>query len=150
MSTFRELKEKATGFALNAAEKAKDLAGFAADKAKKAGRIAKLKLEISAEKDNIQASYTEIGKLYYETHKDAPEGFFLQLCEEVGAALAAIEAKEAELADLKSEIVEEAEDAELCDTPEEAPEADFDTVVSAAEEAPAAQEEPKDESPAEE
>ena len=135
MSSFNELKEKAADFALSAAEKARDLAVFAADKAKRASRVAKLKLEISAEKDNIETAYTEIGKLYYETHKDAPEGFFLQLCEEIGAARAAIEAKEAELADLKSEIREE---DELCD---------FETVVSETEEAPAA---PAEEAPQEE
>ncbi len=123
---FNQWKEKAADFAANAAEKAKDIAGFAADKARKAGRAAKLKLEISAEKENVEKAYAEIGKLYYEAHKDAPEGFFLQLCEEIGAALAAVEAKEAELADLKSEIGDAIEDIEdLC-----AGDADFETVVS--------------------
>lgn len=138
MSSFNELKEKAADLALSAAEKARDLAAFAADKAKKASRAAKLKLEISAEKENIETAYAEIGKLYYEAHKDAPEGFFLQLCEEISAAKAAIEAKEAELADLKSEICEDVDD--LCD---------FETVVSETEEVPAApaEEGPQDEQP---
>ena len=128
---FSQWKEKAADFAVSAAEKAKDIAGFAADKARKAGRIAKLKLEIGAEKENVEKAYAEIGKLYYEAHKDAPEGFFLQLCEEISAALAAVEAKEAELADLKSEIGEAVEDIEdFC-----AGDADFEAVVSGTEEA---------------
>ncbi len=129
---FTQWKEKAADFAASAAEKAKDIAGFAADKARKAGRVAKLKLEIAGEKENIEKAYSEIGKLYYEAHKDAPEGFFVQLCEEISAAKAALEAKEAELADLKSELGEGFEEA--------ADDADFETVVAeteAAAEAPA-------------
>lgn len=122
MASFNEWKEKAAGFALGAAGKAKDIASFAADKAKRTGRAARLKLEISAEKENMERAFKEIGKLYYEAHKDAPEGFFVQLCEEVGAAQAAIEAKEAELADLKSEILDGVD--------ETAEDADFEAVVT--------------------
>ncbi len=124
-------KEKAADLAASVAEKTKDIAGFAADKARQVSRVAKLKLEIAGEKENIEKAYYEIGKLYYEAHKDAPEGFFLQLCEEISAAKAAVESKEAELADLKSEIGEDFEDIG---------DADFDAVVSeteAAAEAPA-------------
>ncbi len=125
---FNQWKEKAADLAASVAEKTKDFAGLAADKARQVSRVAKLKLEIAGEKENIEKAYSEIGKLYYEAHKDAPEGFFLQLCEEISAALAAIGAKEAELAELKSEIGEDFDDA------------DFETVVAeteAAAEAPA-------------
>ena len=88
-------------FAGKAADSTKDFAGKAADKVKAGGRIAKLNIEIAQEKDNVKKTYVEIGKLYYDTHKDDPDGFFIQLCEEVAAAEKAIADKEAEIASLK-------------------------------------------------
>lgn len=118
---FSELKEKVGEFASTAAEKAKVIASTTAEQTKRLARIAKLNLEISAEKDNIKKSYIELGKLYYETHKDAPEGFFTQLCEEVTAAHAVIAEKEAELEELKASVSEA--DEPICDP-------DFETVVA--------------------
>lgn len=118
---FNELKEKVGGFATTAAEKAKDIASVTAGQTKRLARIAKLNIEISAEKDIIKKSYIELGKLYYETHKDAPEGFFTQLCEEVSTAHAHIAEKEAELEELKASVSEA--DEPICDP-------DFETVVS--------------------
>lgn len=118
---FNELKEKVGEFATTAAEKAKDIASATAEQTKRLARIAKLNIEISAEKDSIKKSYIELGKLYYETHKDAPEGFFTQLCEEVSAAHAAIAEKQAELDELKAKVSEH--DEPICDP-------DFETVVS--------------------
>lgn len=118
---FSELKEKVGEFATTAAEKAKELASTTAEQTKRLARIAKLNIEISTEKDNIKKSYIELGKLYYETHKDAPEGFFTQLCEEVTAAHAVIAEKEAELETLKASVSEA--DEPICDP-------DFETVVS--------------------
>ena len=37
-------------------------------------RITKLTLEINAARDELNRVYAEIGKLYYEQAKDAPEG----------------------------------------------------------------------------
>lgn len=124
---FSDLKEKVGEFASTAAEKAKVIASTTAEQTKRLARIAKLNLEISAEKDNIKKSYIELGKLYYETHKDAPEGFFTQLCEEVSAAYAVIAEKEAELDELKASVSEA--DEPICDP-------DFETVVSETEAAP--------------
>ena len=112
---FNELKDKflsklgqtadtAKDFAGKAGEGVKDLAEKAADKAKAGGRIAKLTMEISSEKETMKKAYLEIGRLYYEAHKDAPEGFFLQLCEEVALAEKNIADKEAEIAALKEEF----------------------------------------------
>ena len=94
-----EVKEAAA----KTAGKTRDMAEKAADKAKVGARIAKLNIEISSEKENMKKTYLEIGKLYYDTHKDAPEGFFIQLCEEIALAEQNIAEKEAEIESLKAE-----------------------------------------------
>jgi len=85
-----------------AADATKDIAEKAADKARIGSRIAKLNIEIATERDNMKKTYIEIGKLYYDTHKDDPEGFFIQLCEEIALAEKNIADKEAEIAELKA------------------------------------------------
>ena len=89
--------------AAKTAGKTRDMAEKAADKAKVGARIAKLNIEISSEKENMKKTYLEIGKLYYDTHKDAPEGFFIQLCEEIALAEQNIAEKEAEIESLKAQ-----------------------------------------------
>ena len=89
-------------FAEKAVDATKDVAEKAADKAKAGSRIAKLNIEIAGEKENMKKTYIEIGKLYYDTHKDDPEGFFIQLCEEIALAEKNIADKEAEIAELKA------------------------------------------------
>ena len=103
MANFNELREKLLVKLGNAADNTKDFAEKAADKAKVSGKIAKLTMEIAGEKDSMKKTYIEIGKLYYDTHKDDPEGFFIQLCEEVSLAHQSITAKEAEIEELKTE-----------------------------------------------
>ena len=85
-----------------AADATRGIAGAAADKAKAGGRIAKLTMDVAREREEMKKTYLEIGKLYYDTHKDAPEGFFSQLCEEIALAEKSIAAKEAELTELKA------------------------------------------------
>lgn len=119
MSGFNDFMGKASIFASKAAVKAKDLAGVAAAKTKQVSRIAKLNMDISGQKETIKKAYTELGKLYYETHHDAPDGPFAQACQEIDLAQAAIAAMEEELAGLKAAMSEE----ESCQ------EADFESVV---------------------
>lgn len=139
---FNELKEKVMDTMGNVADKARDLAGVAADKAKQGARIAKLSTEISGEKENIKRAYIEIGKLYYENHRDDAEGFFVQLCEEITLAKDNIETKEAEVAQLKNSIRDFDSDSDI--------EVEFEEVVSEAEEeAGATAETPTDETEAE-
>lgn len=106
--------DKTVDFAGKAAEKTKDMAGKAAgatrdvaekaaDKAKTGARIAKLNIEISGEKENMKKTYLEMGKLYYDTHKENPEGFFIQLCEEIALAEKNIADKQAEIDALKAD-----------------------------------------------
>lgn len=118
MSDFRE---KVGIFASRAADKAKTLADAAAKKTKQVSRIAKLNVDISGQRDAIKRLYTEIGKLYYETHKDDPESYFVQLCRQVDEAMAAIAAMEDEITKLKAE--------------QNGTDADFESVVEADEEA---------------
>ena len=70
-----DFKEKASIFASRAANTAKDLAVSAARKTKQLSRIAKLNVDISNQRDAIKGMYAEMGKLYYETHKDDPETY---------------------------------------------------------------------------
>ena len=98
-----DLGKKAGAFAGRAAGKAKNFALFTVRKTRDVSRIARLNVEIASERDSIKRNYSEIGKLYYEIHRDAPEGFFVQLCQEIDTSLASISAMESEIAHLKLE-----------------------------------------------
>lgn len=102
MANFNDIKEKLKATLNVVADTTKDIASKTADKAKDTARIAKLSVEINGEKDAVRKAYHEIGKLYYEMHRDNPDGFFAQLCDEVTVANANIAAKEAEIAALKA------------------------------------------------
>ena len=97
-----EIKDKVIASVGTAVDTGKDLAGKAVDMAKAGVRIAKLNMEISTEKENLRKTYIEIGKLYYDTHKDDPEGFFIQLCDEVALSEKNIADKQAEIDELKA------------------------------------------------
>lgn len=86
MTDLNELKGKFLNTLGTVAGKTRGYAEKAADKAKDVARIAKLNMELSAEKDTIEKAYLEIGKLYYETRKNSPDGFFVQLCDEITLA----------------------------------------------------------------
>ena len=134
MANFDELKNKfltsigkaaeaGKDIAAKAADAGKDIAAKASEKAKSGTRIAKLSIDVAGEKDNMKKAYLEIGKLYYDTHKDDPEGFFIQLCEEVTLAKSNIEAMEKEIADLRGSADEaEAEDPDVT--------VEFESIVS--------------------
>ena len=98
-----DFRKKAGAFAGRAAGKAKSFALVTARKTRDVSRIARLNVEIAGERDNIKRNYHEIGKLYYEIHRDAPEGFFVQLCQEIDNSLSSIADMEAEVARLKTE-----------------------------------------------
>ena len=113
LSALGQATDGAKDFAGKAADVTKEFAGKAADKAKAGGRIAKLGMEVAQEKDNLKKTYLEIGKLYYDTHKDNPDGFFIQLCEEVAVAESIIAGKEAEIAQLKDSLSSNSPDVEV-------------------------------------
>ena len=74
-----DFRSRATRLADLAADRAKGIANRAAKKTKNVSRIAKLNVDIATERDCIKRNYLEIGKLYYETHREAPESYFLEL-----------------------------------------------------------------------
>ena len=67
-------------------------------------RIAKLTLEVNGSHEELNRVYTEIGKLYYEQAKDAPEGYFAPLFAQAAELNGAILAKEEEVKALKDEL----------------------------------------------
>lgn len=110
MSDFRE---RAGIFASKAAEAAKGLAS----RTRQVGRVTRLNMDIASEKDSIRKAYEEMGRLYYENHRDAPEGLLAPACQSIDAALAAIAAMEEEIEQLRTKAEEQPA------------EADFQTVV---------------------
>lgn len=104
MADFKDIKGALTGTFNIVAEKTKEFAGIAYDKAKIASKIAKLNLSMNSEKDTVQKAYVEIGKLYYDTHKNDPEGFFVQLCDEITLAKENLGKLRQQVNDLKAEM----------------------------------------------
>ena len=162
---FNNLKNKLLSTIGQASDGARDLAGKAgegaknlADKAKDMGRIAKLNMEIASEKENMRKAFTEIGRMYYDAHKDDPDTLFIQLCEEIALAEKNVADKENEISLLKGsgepgvvvdfeEIVGQAEEAAegCCCAAEEAKEECCCAAEEAKDECCCAAEEAKDE-----
>ena len=94
----RKVKEVADSGAI------KDIYEHGANRAKSYGRIAKLALELNGENEELKRVYTEIGRLYYEQAKDAPEGFFAPLFAQAEEICGRIAAKEDEINSLKADI----------------------------------------------
>ena len=82
----------------------RDIYENGANRAKSYGRIAKLALELNGENEELKRVYTEIGRLYYEQAKDAPEGFFAPLFAQAEEICGRIAAKEDEINSLKADI----------------------------------------------
>ena len=103
-------------------------------RAKVYGRIAKLNLEINGDNEELKRVYTEIGKLYFDQAKDAPEGFFAPLFAQAEELSGAIAAKVEEIEALKAAYAaEEVEDVEV-EIIEAEPDA-FEEIVAATEDA---------------
>ena len=104
-----------------------DVYAQGANRAKAFGQLAKMTLELNGEHEELQRIYTEIGRLYFEQAKDAPEGFFVPLFEQAGRISDSIRQKQAEIDGLKADYLEPGEkDVEV-------EFGDFDDIVSAAE-----------------
>jgi len=106
-SLFSKAKEIATSDAVTGAvERVKDAAASTgvlevyekgAQRAKSFGSATKTTLDLNRDHRELERVFTEIGKLYYEQAKDAPEGFFAPLFQQVETLRDAIAAKEAEV-----------------------------------------------------
>ena len=104
-----------------------DVYAQGANRAKAFGQLTKLTLELNGEHEELQRIYTEIGRLYFEQAKDAPEGFFVPLFEQANRVSDSIRAKRAKIDELKEHygVSEQSDiDVEI---------GDFDDVVSATE-----------------
>ena len=98
-----------------------------ADRAKALAQITKRTLALNSEHEELKRVYAEIGRLYFEQAKAAPEGFFVPLFEQAGRITDSIRAKQTEIGALKADYLEPGEkdvEVEI---------GDFDDIVSAAE-----------------
>lgn len=107
---FGKVKEMAIETAGKVADKSVEFAKIAGEKAKLAGQITKLKAEIVMEKDTAKKSFAEIGRLYYEKHKDDPSPDMAQAVMEIRVALEAIAKKQEEVDGLKKEFADNFDD----------------------------------------
>ena len=104
-----------------------DVYAQGAGRAKAFGQMTRLTLELNGEHEELQRIYAEIGRLYYEQAKDAPEGFFAPLFEQADRVTGSIRAKRAKIDELKEHygVTEQSDiNVEI---------GDFDDVVSATE-----------------
>ena len=74
------------------------------ERAKYASRMTRLTVDCNAELERVKRTYTEIGRLYYEQAKDAPEGFFAPLFAQAEEICGRIAAKEDEINSLKADV----------------------------------------------
>lgn len=117
MKDFNAFKETFLKKAVDVVDKTKEIAKAASDKTKTLARITRLTAEMAGDKDVIKQNYTEIGKLYYAKYKDTVNDEFAQLVEEIRAAEERIEAKKAEIEELKAETDDDIE-VEFVEEPE--------------------------------
>ena len=99
------VSEKGKGYLETVSEMGKDVVDTAKDKTRTAGRVAKLTMEINAEKNALEDVFTELGKIYYDECANSAMGIFAQLCEEISFTAERIDVMEAELAELKATLV---------------------------------------------
>ena len=72
------------------------------NRANNLGKTAKLLWEVSSDGTELDRVFIEIGKLYYEEHRDDPSDFYKPLFERVEEITGEIESKRAKLAEYKS------------------------------------------------
>ena len=104
-----------------------DVYAQGANRAKAFGQLTKLTLELNGEHEELQRISTEIGRMYYEQAKAAPEGPFAPLFDQAGRTTERIRVTRAKIDDLHAHYGEAGGrdiDVEI---------GDFDDIVSAAE-----------------
>ncbi len=89
MDFFSKLGETISATGKDVSKKAKDLTG-----------LAKLNMDVRAKEEYILGQYEEIGRQYYELHKEDPEPIFDEM-PLIKEALEEMEALKHEIADLK-------------------------------------------------
>ena len=105
--------------------KGRKITNKAAAKTKDITRIAKLSIDLSTQKDVVESTYAEIGRLYYETRNEGSSpDTFAQLCEEISIAKEHILKIQAEIDALRA--------GEKCNKVKVACAADVDRIADAA------------------
>ena len=89
MAFFTNLGETISATGKDVSQKVRDLTG-----------IAKLNLDVKVKEDFVEKQYMEIGKQYFDLHKDDEEPFFEEM-KLIQETLKEIEQLKAEIADLK-------------------------------------------------
>ena len=89
MAFFDKLSETLTNASKDVSQKAKDLSG-----------VAKLTMDIHTKEDQVQKLYAQIGKLYFEEHKDEEAAVYEQMAQ-IKETLTVIEDMKKELMELK-------------------------------------------------
>lgn len=89
----------------NVKNKVSEAGKSAAKMTKEIADTAKLKAEINGAKSTIENAYSDIGKLYYEQKKNAPDEGYAELIAKISEASALIEKKEQEIRDIKGEVI---------------------------------------------
>ena len=89
MAFFDKLSETLTNASKDVSQKAKDLSG-----------TAKLTMDIHTKEDQVQKMYAQIGKLYFEAHKDDESAAYEQMSQ-IKETLTVIEDMKKELMELK-------------------------------------------------
>ena len=74
------------------------------NRARRFAQLTKMTADLSREKEELQRVFLEIGQLFYEQAKDAPEGFFVPLFEQVQEIGETLAKKEAEIEALREEF----------------------------------------------
>ena len=89
MAFFDKLSETLTNASKDVGQKAKDLSG-----------VAKLTMDIHTKEDQVQKMYAQIGKLYFESHKDDDPAEYAQIAQ-IKEMLVVIEDMKKDLMELK-------------------------------------------------
>ena len=83
------------------------------ERTKQYGSMAKLSYEMNSEREELKKVYQEIGRLYYEDNKDAPEGLYAPLFAQVEKLSESIERKKCEREDIKENVIGTQKDIEV-------------------------------------
>ena len=136
---FTKAKEIAASDAVTGAvERVKDAAASTgvlevyekgAQRAKSFGNATKITLDLNRDHKELERVFAEIGKLYYEQAKDAPDGFFVPLFQQAEILRDAIAAKEAEVEAYKASF-EKSGDDDRTDEKLDDSIADFEAIVN--------------------
>lgn len=78
-----------------------DAANDITNKAKEFSEVSSLNAQIRSQEKTIESTYREIGKLYYEAHKDSEEDVYSEQIRQITNAMQTAEKLRADVANIK-------------------------------------------------